>query len=989
MDHSGATASTKDNDGSTTNGRRKQTKSLPSQDGERGKKTVEKLDGETESTQKSASKPKSGKKPPALTKNSSNSKNKSRPTKTGNKSKTEAKTNTDTNAEAKTGTNKNTTTKQKPTRSKDDKGSAALDNKENNRVGKKAASNSKSNSSSKSSNSKKVSKVAKEQGNSTVKKNSAKNDNRNLKNGTNTQKKQDNKPTGPTLPTPEFASSANSIPLGKKSKPNSSTLSLPLSNSNKSNQNLADAVSDEPFYSKVEKLKLLIKNTTPVKPQLTFDSFEEYFQYFSYNLFLEELFESDLCTDVSLEWLEPGETAQPQINSTPNRGRGRGKGRGRGRGGRKGRGINRTNEKSETATPDLESDGESDDEDLEKIRLTAPTSKLFDLYVSEEMRHLKKHPFAPDQPIFIIRKKDSNLDFATRPEFWVTYVSNRSLLEKKKGKMKTKFTKHAVANKNKQTSNIELTAFAWNASSLPITENGDNFAILPGSAVMGRIMNAMKRLDNDFFMKMLMGKIPIKKVKFDNKLSYVSNSLNDSQKDAIQTALNNRATILKGPPGSGKTSTIYEIIMQLLDQFHSFPILVVAASNLAVDNIAEKLMKHHKDNILRITSVTKESEYPPSHPLGSVCLHNIVNSSLSYEMQQIARDMKYNRKNVKAHQFSKYMDENMRIGAKVVHQARVILSTTVGISGPVLKTIKSMPVIIMDEATQSSEPASIIPLSAPDCKRIIFVGDEAQLSAFTRVKPLELSLFERVLTNGSYSEPNMLDTQYRMHPAISEFPRKQFYGGKLKDGVTEEQRKLSSLKYPVFFFDHGGVGAQESREFGRTGEEFGFSWANKKEVSYVERIVESLIVDKKINREDIGIMTGYSAQRELITKALERNLVVNPSLNKTVTTIDKEDLGKEKNATTNIVNGIIISTVDAFQGREKNVVIMSCVRANPRGEVGFLKDYRRMNVAFTRAKYSFIMIGDANTLKQGDQMWRDYIGDLEGKGYLSKDLNTY
>lgn len=753
----------------------------------------------------------------------------------------------------------------------------------------------------------------------------------------NQNQNQKSKPNGKSPSKPNSGKPHNkSKPKGElqsKSKTNTKSGNKPDAKKNskqvKTNPSPVPVLeSEEPLMSKMNKLKELVRTTDSGK--IRFKNINEYFQYFTYNLFLEELFETEICPEIELEW---------------------------------------------------------DKNDPNDCTLKADMKTLFDYYVDDQMKHLKKHPFASEQPIFILRKSEI-LD--KKPEIWATYVSNRAIMQRGKGgKLKKKFTKNAVVKKDYQKANIELTAFDWNETPLPVKENGKNFAILPGSNVMGRIMNGMGNLTNPFFKSLLLGNEPIKKIKFNNKLNYVSDALNDSQKDAIQTALNNRVTILKGPPGSGKTSTIYELIMQLLNQFNSYPILVVAASNLAVDNIAEKLLKDHKKDLLRITSITKESEYSTNHHLGDICLHNKISQNMSDRCKDIQRRMRYDRKSISSSEFNKYMDETMSIGLSLVNNSRVILSTTVGIGGPYLKNLKELPVIIMDEATQSSEPASLIPLAAQGCKRIIFVGDEKQLSSFTRVKPLEMSLFERVLKSGLYSQPCMLNTQYRMHPEISEFPRNEFYQGQLLDGVTKEQKSLNGIKYPLFFIDHSGLGMRETREFSRNGEEYGFSWGNKGEVSIVERVIEKLIVEKGIKREDIGVMTGYSAQRELITKALEKNLVINPNNEKITQSIDKEDLGKSKTLTTCIVNGVIISTVDAFQGREKKVVIMSCVRSNLKNEVGFLKDYRRMNVAFTRAKNSFIIIGDSETLENGDPMWKGYIEKIKEKGFLKRDINEY
>lgn len=681
----------------------------------------------------------------------------------------------------------------------------------------------------------------------------------------------------------------------------------------------------EEVLSKIKQLKNLINISDP--PKLKFDNINEYFEYYTYNLFLEELFDTEICPEIELEW---------------------------------------------------------DDED-DECTLKANMDTLFKYYVPEEMRHLKKHPFTTDQPIFILRKSQINLD--QKPDIWFTYVSNRTIMARGKGgKLKKKFVKNAKSTKSGEKSFINLTKFEW-SKPLPYKENGKNFAILPANQITTRIMMSMNNLSNPFFKNLLLGQTPIKVIKFQNKLNFTT-SLNDSQMDAIQRSLNNRVTILKGPPGSGKTSTIYELIMQLLDQFNSYPILVIAASNLAVDNIAEKLMKNHEKDLLRITSITKESEYPTTHPLGSICLHNKISNLMSTNAKDIQRRMRFDRSKVSSSEFNKFIEEQMTIGQSLVNNSRVILSTTVGIGGPYLKKLKDLPVIIMDESTQSSEPISLIPLAANNCKRIIFVGDEKQLSSFTNVPNLEMSLFERLLKNGNYQNPCMLNIQYRMHPKISNFPRNQFYDGQLLDGVTEEQRSIENCP-PMFFLDHQSQ--KESRKITKQGEEYGLSWVNYGEITQVERMIERLIIEKGISRSDIGVMTGYSAQRMMISQALENNLVINPDHSKMKQKIDKDDFnGKQSSiGTTCYINDIIVSTVDAFQGREKKIVIFSCVRSNDRNEVGFLKDYRRMNVAFTRAQNSFIIIGDSKTLSEGDPMWKNYILSLKEMGAVKTDVNEY
>lgn len=697
---------------------------------------------------------------------------------------------------------------------------------------------------------------------------------------------------------------------------------------NTQHMNILDAT-DLKIEDKFERLKQIVKATLPKDIRLRFDDLNEYYSYLSYSLFLEELYAQDVCTDVDFEW------------------------------------------KSES-----------------QCIMTGPTKKWFDMYVNDDVHHLKKHPFTRDQPIFIIRKSDAGLRWTSPPEFWLAHVSSSSLAKIGKRGKSAKVKKHAVLKKTNQVSTFTLELYPWNDRKFPVKERGDQFAFLPGSNVVGRILNSMNKIENESFKKLILGKEKIKRINFHNKIGNYFNVLNDSQKNALQSALNNTVTILQGPPGSGKTSTIYEIILQLLTQLHYYPILVVAASNLAVDNIAEKLMGEHKDIILRITSLSKEKEYPESHSLGSICLHNKISQVLPPNLKDIENRLKRNASQVSSSEFSKYLDACQQYGAQIVKQANIIFATTAGIAGPYLKKVKKMPVIIMDEATQSSEPSTLIPLGAQGCNKVILVGDTAQLSVFTRVKSLEMSLFQRVLENGTYENPFMLDTQYRMHPDISHFSRRKFYGSKLKDGITAENRKMEGIKYPVYFFDHQGLGASETKMFSASGEEFGFSWVNKKEVNYIERILENLIVDHHVPPSTIGVMTGYAAQRDLIVKALENNKIINPYENKTRKYVDKEDLSEKKNVTVCNVNGIIVATIDAYQGREMNFVLLSCVRSNEGGNIGFMSDKRRMNVALTRAKYSFIICGDAKCMSSNG-LWKEYIEELHDKGYVKQSINDY
>lgn len=233
-------------------------------------------------------------------------------------------------------------------------------------------------------------------------------------------------------------------------------------------------------------------------------------------------------------------------------------------------------------------------------------------------------------------------------------------------------------------------------------------------------------------------------------------------------------------------------------------IAVIAASNLAVDDIAETLLPMYEDRMLRVVSLMKENEYGPDHPLYSMCLHKKVEDLLSDEDLVIKLNINKNPSLIERGQYTKLMNKMFQLKKSIAGKSRIILSTSADLGQSFLKS-HLIPVIIMDEATQSSEALSLIPFSIGGCEKMVLLGDMAQLSVLTKIKPLETSLFQRVIKNGTSKDTVMLDTQYRMHPDISEFSKIHFYDKKLKDSITASDRAKFDLKYPEYFFNHSGI----------------------------------------------------------------------------------------------------------------------------------------------------------------------------------------
>jgi hypothetical protein len=278
----------------------------------------------------------------------------------------------------------------------------------------------------------------------------------------------------------------------------------------------------------------------------------------------------------------------------------------------------------------------------------------------------------------------------------------------------------------------------------------------------------------------------------------------------------------------------------------------------------------------------------------------------------------------------------------LVARARVIFST-VSSAGRSLLAGEVFNVVVVDEAAMCEEASSLVVLR-PETERMILVGDPKQLpatvfSAEAKGAGYERSLMERLQFNGSGAV--LLNLQHRMHPDISRWPNHQFYGGKLEDAPCTQSApprvwKGSSHAFDFIHVDQGS----ESRDEGG-------SIYNKTEAAVVEALISSV---RKLSPDlSIGVVTPYRAQRGHLERVFS---------------------GK----------GVDVNTVDGFQGQERDVIIFTAVRTNNGGNIGFLKDVRRMNVALTRAKRKLIVVGDSTTLKKRNADWRSLVRSAEDRG---------
>jgi ATP-dependent RNA/DNA helicase IGHMBP2 len=428
---------------------------------------------------------------------------------------------------------------------------------------------------------------------------------------------------------------------------------------------------------------------------------------------------------------------------------------------------------------------------------------------------------------------------------------------------------------------------------------------------------------------------------------HFSTSLNDSQQLAVRFAIAaNDLAIIHGPPGTGKTTTIVELILQAVGRGQS--VLACAPSNTAVDNLLDKLATARL-NVVRIGHPARVDEslreFTLDAKVGSNELMGIVKDMVK-EAKSLDRQVRrYTRAKPAPGSKQEMRKESRRLrsDARLLEQqvvevelrnASVVCATT-SFNADLLGKHR-FDLVVIDEACQATEPGCWIPILRAD--KVVLAGDHCQLpptvvSAEAKQSGLSTSLLERLVATFGESVTSLLEVQYRMHQEIMGFSSAHFYHGKLIADESVASHTLlamlnvdlnSSMNKPVTFIDTAGAGWDEEIESG------GSSRRNPSEGEFVLRKVSELL-DAGLKSEDIAVITPYAAQVRWLRAACENS-------------------------------NLEIDTVDGFQGREKEAVLISCVRSNAQGEIGFLADNRRMNVAMTRARRKLIVVGDSATI---------------------------
>ena len=422
--------------------------------------------------------------------------------------------------------------------------------------------------------------------------------------------------------------------------------------------------------------------------------------------------------------------------------------------------------------------------------------------------------------------------------------------------------------------------------------------------------------------------------------------LNQTQEDAVNKVLRAKdVAIVHGPPGTGKTTTLVEAIYETLRRENQ--VLVCAQSNMAVDWISEKLVDRGI-NVLRIGNPTRVND-----KMLSFTYERRFESHPDYELlwaiRKAIRDLRSHRKrgDERFHQKMERLKERateleLRINAQLFGEARVIACTLVGSANRLLEGQK-FGTLFIDEAAQALEAACWIPIRR--VSRVILAGDHCQLpptiKSFAAMNAgLGKTLMERIVENKPETV-TLLKMQYRMNEEIMRFSSDWFYGNKVESAPEVKYRSILDLDIPMTWIDTSEFNYPLFREE-FVGESFGRINRAEAELTllaletYFKKIGKERILDERL---DVGVISPYRAQVQYLRRLFKKREFFKPYRSL-----------------------ISVNTVDGFQGQERDIILISLVRANDEGQIGFLRDLRRMNVAITRARMKLIILGDASTM---------------------------
>lgn len=437
--------------------------------------------------------------------------------------------------------------------------------------------------------------------------------------------------------------------------------------------------------------------------------------------------------------------------------------------------------------------------------------------------------------------------------------------------------------------------------------------------------------------------------------------LNCTQEEAVNKVLHAKdVAIVHGPPGTGKTTTLVEAIYETLHRENQ--VLVCAQSNMAVDWISEKLVDRGvsvlrignpsrvNDKMLSFTYERRFESHPDYTQLWSI------RKAIRELYGRIRKSSDREQIRTKINSLKDRATElEIRINEALFSEARVIACTLVGSANRIL-TGQKFGTVFIDEAAQALEAACWIAIRKAD--RVILAGDHCQLPPTVKdPQALRAGLGYTLMQSIVKNRPeivSLLKVQYRMNDEIMRFSSNWFYGGMLESAPEVKYRSILDFDTPIEWVNTEGMDCNE--EF--VGENYGRINKPEAELSvaqlkaYILKIGKERFLEEKI---DVGLISPYKAQVQYLRQLIRKDNFFKPYR-----------------------SAITINTVDGFQGQERDVILISLVRANEEGQIGFLNDLRRMNVAITRARMKLIILGDVSTLTRHTfyaELYR-YIEDL-------------
>ena len=481
-------------------------------------------------------------------------------------------------------------------------------------------------------------------------------------------------------------------------------------------------------------------------------------------------------------------------------------------------------------------------------------------------------------------------------------------------------------------------------------------------------LGSKKNLMNQNIMQMILGQVQdlninirdknVKQITLIPKLLQERIKMNSCQEKAIKNALMYHLSIVIGPPGSGKTLLLVNLVHNI-HKGSTEKILICAQTNQAIDNIIKLLKKFDFSKFVRVLSPAKElsEDLDTTNSVNKLAIEKINKDPKKYQEIINLIDKKQRNGFLSEKDYKRYKEKMADIEDEIIEDADIVLSTLNNSADQRLRNYH-FSYILIDEAAQALEGDTILPL-IHQAQMVVLIGDDKQLGPLVHSERAEaagfgISLFQRLhLLYQDAPFITLLNEQYRMNEKLYEFPNKKFYENKMitRVKVLPDENIIQNIPwpkkdFPSFFYNVSGYEEEENN-----------SYINKDEVFSVFQCVNKLI-ENKVELKNIGVLTFYSAQKQRFY---------------------------EKFYTKEKYQELKIDTVDGFQGMEMDYIIISTVRANIYGNLGFLKSEKRLNVALTRARKGLILVGNSKCLAKRPGVFRDLISFYCSNGLIVND----